>query len=55
LELAERNIRGDAIIVELLDYFPPAVPVLEEIEVDAWLTQVLDELETRRASRCDGA
>ena len=38
LELAERNIRRcDAIIVELLDYSRPRAPVLEEIEVDAWL------------------
>jgi signal transduction histidine kinase len=47
IELAERNIRRcDAIIVELLDYSRPRSSVLEETDVDAWLAQVLDELET---------
>ncbi len=47
IELAERNVRRcDAIIVELLDYSRPRAPALEELEVDAWLGKVLDELET---------
>ena len=47
IELAERNVRRcDAIIMELLDYSRPRAPALEELEVDAWLGKVLDELET---------
>jgi len=47
IELAERNVRRcDAIIMELLDYSRPRAPALEDLEVDAWLGKVLDELET---------
>jgi signal transduction histidine kinase len=47
IELAERNIRRcDAIIMELVEYSRSRPPVLEDTDVDHWLGQVLDELDT---------
>jgi signal transduction histidine kinase len=46
IEVAERSIsRCDRIIDELLDYTRRTPPRLESTELDAWLAEVIDEIE----------
>lgn len=45
IDLAERAVhRCDAIIVELLDFSYARAPAPRDLEVDAWLAEVLDEI-----------